>query len=535
MNFYQLNWRKGISALFCALLINAAVFAQQSDLERAANAYNAGDYATAIALFEPNARQGNREAQFAMGVAYYKGHGVDQDLAEALAWFRKAADSGQPTAMFNLGVAYWQGAGVQKNFATAVDWWERAAELSDVASQYNLGFAYYQGQGAEKDLEKASDWLGKAAAQGHADAQRLLDMISDQQIAAQTTSESQTISQTPSKQPSTTGINSASVTKTESNAILVSVRFGAGKISYDNLPIRSGPNASAIVTGKLRQGTPVKILQTTGSWSRIETPSPPRFWVFGRYVTGAPQGRISADKVRLRTKPTTGSGSSIVTELNKGDVVKVHASSGDWKQVSTEPAIQSWVQSSGLAEQNPVTQSWLDNFNAQAASASSSRSSVSTSPTPTAAQAFKAAWVTSQEAPILGRPDENAALLNYVKKDTPIKTLGSKGSWLMVQVPGGLDVWIYGEFVSEDGADAQINNNRVRIRSLPSSAPESDILGLLDKGASIKVISRKGDWIRARVLYSVAGWIRKGDTTTPGNVSAGWQSSWDAMRSSAQN
>jgi SH3-like domain-containing protein len=290
-----------------------------------------------------------------------------------------------------------------------------------------------------------------------------------------------------------------------------------------------------MVTGKLRQGTPVKILQTTGSWSRIEVPSPPRFWVFGRYVTGAPQGRISADKVRLRTKPTTGSGSSIVAELNKGDAVKVHASSGDWKQVSTEPAIQSWVQSSGLVEQNPVTQSWLDNFNARAGTGNSSPSSASTNPTLSTAQAFKAAWVTSQEAPIVGRPDENAALLNYVEKDTPVKALGSKDAWLMVQVPGGLDVWIYGKFVSEDGAVAKINNNRVRIRSLPSSAPESDILGLLDKGATIKVISRKGDWIRARVLYSVAGWIRKGDTTTPGNISAGWQSSWDAIRSSAQN
>jgi len=99
------------SAVFFVTLLFAcsAVTAQSSDIKRAADAYNAGDYATAIAIWEPYAHQGNRDAQFGMGVIYYGGNGVSKNLDEALAWFRKAADSGHPTAMFNLGVAYWQG------------------------------------------------------------------------------------------------------------------------------------------------------------------------------------------------------------------------------------------------------------------------------------------------------------------------------------------------------------------------------------------------------------------------------------------
>ncbi len=129
-----MNRRYLLSVALGALLpiLSQPAAGQSSDIERAVAAYNSGDYATAIALFEPNAHQGNRDAQYAMGVAYYEGNGVNRDLDEALTWFRKAADSGHPTAMFNLGVAHWQGRGVEKSFAKAVDWWERAAELSDI-------------------------------------------------------------------------------------------------------------------------------------------------------------------------------------------------------------------------------------------------------------------------------------------------------------------------------------------------------------------------------------------------------------------
>ncbi|MDP6137127.1 MAG: tetratricopeptide repeat protein, partial [Arenicellales bacterium] len=108
-------------------LAPVGVHAQSEDLERAVNAYNSGDYATAVSLWQFHARQGNREAQYAMGVAYHEGNGVSRDLEKALSWFRQAAESGHPIAMFNLGVARWEGRGVKQSFARAVDWWEQAA------------------------------------------------------------------------------------------------------------------------------------------------------------------------------------------------------------------------------------------------------------------------------------------------------------------------------------------------------------------------------------------------------------------------
>ncbi len=104
----------------------------------------------------------------------------------------------------------------------------------------------------------------------------------------------------------------------------------------------------------------------------------------------------------------------------------------------------------------------------------------------------------------------------------------------MIQSPMGLDVWVYGKFISETGARAQINDNRVRIRSLPSTGADSDVLGLLDKGTPVEVKSRKGDWIRLRVTRSVAGWVDSADLTPPGAVSADWQERWDAIRSEVE-
>ncbi|MDP6949241.1 MAG: SH3 domain-containing protein, partial [Arenicellales bacterium] len=77
-------------------------------------------------------------------------------------------------------------------------------------------------------------------------------------------------------------------------------------------------------------------------------------------------------------------------------------------------------------------------------------------------------------------------------------------------------------------------DDRVHIRSLPSTAKDSDVLGLLDKGTGVQVISRKGDWIRLRVPHSVAGWIELNQLTAPENPNANWQADWDAARAQAK-
>jgi TPR repeat protein len=61
-------------------------------------AYNRGDYAPAMQLFRPLARQGNAKAQAAIGTMYRKGQGVAKSSAHAFMWLSIAAARGDATA-----------------------------------------------------------------------------------------------------------------------------------------------------------------------------------------------------------------------------------------------------------------------------------------------------------------------------------------------------------------------------------------------------------------------------------------------------
>ena len=145
------------------------------------------------------AEQGDAKFQYAYGVCYEKGWGVEQDVKEALVWYRKAAaqDNGpafnsignfyrtgtivnadpkqafeyyqkgaaekDAQAMLNLGNCYFYGMGVEKDEKTAVKWWKDAAEAGNAYALAQMGDSYYYGLGVEKDLAKAIEYYTPAA------------------------------------------------------------------------------------------------------------------------------------------------------------------------------------------------------------------------------------------------------------------------------------------------------------------------------------------------------------------------------------
>ena len=67
------------------------------------DAYQRGDYATAMRLWRPLADQGNAAAQLYLGIMYEEGWGGPQDYSAALSWYRNAADQGNAAAQLYLG------------------------------------------------------------------------------------------------------------------------------------------------------------------------------------------------------------------------------------------------------------------------------------------------------------------------------------------------------------------------------------------------------------------------------------------------
>jgi TPR repeat protein len=67
-------------------------------IEDAKTAYDGGDYATALRIFQALANGGNATAQSNLGVMYDEGYGISQNYTEAVKWYRKAADQGDASA-----------------------------------------------------------------------------------------------------------------------------------------------------------------------------------------------------------------------------------------------------------------------------------------------------------------------------------------------------------------------------------------------------------------------------------------------------
>ena len=115
-------------AIAVALLLTLAAPAWGQDFEKGQNAYERGDYPSALSEWRPLADQGHANAQFNLGVSYWNGRGVPQDDAEAVTWYRKAADQGHADAQFNLGWMFANGKGVPQDYVQALMWLNLAAE-----------------------------------------------------------------------------------------------------------------------------------------------------------------------------------------------------------------------------------------------------------------------------------------------------------------------------------------------------------------------------------------------------------------------
>jgi len=170
--------------LVAVALFIGSMTAHADDFDVGDEAYQRGDYATALPIFQHLADQGHAKAQFNLGVMYRNGQGVPQDNAAAARWYRKAANQGHAKAQFNLGIMYRNGQGVPQDNAAAARWYRKAADQGNARAQTNLGFMYGKGHGVTQDYVQAYMWY-ILAAQGEKDTGELRDGLAKQKTPAQ--------------------------------------------------------------------------------------------------------------------------------------------------------------------------------------------------------------------------------------------------------------------------------------------------------------------------------------------------------------
>lgn len=155
------------ATLLAGCLLGGAPSVQAQDFEAGAAAANAGDYATALAIWRPLAESGDPAAQFNLGMMYARGDGVAEDFAQAASWFRKAAEQGQVEAQARLGGMYARGIGVERDYDQAADWLLRAATRHHKQSQFELGVLHVRGNGVPQDVGAAYFWFTLAGLQSY--------------------------------------------------------------------------------------------------------------------------------------------------------------------------------------------------------------------------------------------------------------------------------------------------------------------------------------------------------------------------------
>ncbi|MFN3209537.1 MAG: GYF domain-containing protein [Roseovarius sp.] len=106
-----------------------------------------------------------------MGVAYYRGEGVEQSYEKAVEYYEKALALGSTIAADNLSSIYWYGVeGIPVDEPRSVGYARTGFEDDHPHSIYVMGMAYLKGITVEENLTLALDYLNRAGDEGRSDA-----------------------------------------------------------------------------------------------------------------------------------------------------------------------------------------------------------------------------------------------------------------------------------------------------------------------------------------------------------------------------
>jgi len=157
--------------LLLALTIGfAAVPVSAQSVKAGIEAWQKGDAAEAVKIWQPLAERGDADAAFNLGQAYRLGKGVPLDLAQAQRWLEQAARKGHVDAAATLGLLLFQNG----NRVSGMRWLKAAAEAGEPRALLMVGTAMYNGDGVPQDPVTAYAYVSRAAAQGLAPAKATL-------------------------------------------------------------------------------------------------------------------------------------------------------------------------------------------------------------------------------------------------------------------------------------------------------------------------------------------------------------------------
>jgi len=107
-----------------------------------------------------------------IGYEYYQGQNILKDHAESRKWLQIAADNDNAQAQNDLAYLFFNGLGGERDYQAAFALYQRSALRGHQLAQANLGTMYANGLGTEKNREKGYAWYDIASLNGNNAAMR---------------------------------------------------------------------------------------------------------------------------------------------------------------------------------------------------------------------------------------------------------------------------------------------------------------------------------------------------------------------------
>lgn len=153
---------RALTIMAAALAATLAVPAGAQSVKAGVEAWQAGDFGRATAIWRALADKGDADAAFNLGQAYRLGRGVTASTADAASWFEKAAKKNHLDAQVSLGLLLFD-SGDRQN---ALKWLGLAAQRNEPRAMLVVGTALFNGDGLPRDPVKGYAYVSHAAAQG---------------------------------------------------------------------------------------------------------------------------------------------------------------------------------------------------------------------------------------------------------------------------------------------------------------------------------------------------------------------------------
>jgi TIR domain/Sel1 repeat len=144
----------------------ASTSAAETLFDQGLSAYRGKEFLQAAELYRRACDGGERKGCHDLGLMYYRGDGVAQDLNHAADFFKRACDAGGPAGCLDLGLMYLRGEGVPKDLNRAADLYRRACDAGAPPGCTDLGRMYRNGEGVVQDLNRAADFFKRACDAG---------------------------------------------------------------------------------------------------------------------------------------------------------------------------------------------------------------------------------------------------------------------------------------------------------------------------------------------------------------------------------